>query len=137
MTYGKEGLLRIIHFLNVLFLLQKNIFFSACNVVADIPTLVKILEKCIETHFKAILVPTSKTLALPQDPNGYGWHGITSNLSLPQSKAESVCRAALVECTGLVLHAHLLEALPQSTSLQQEFRIAIKAVQWVTQLKPK
>ena len=103
----------------------------------DVPTLVKVLEKAIATHFNALTPPLSKQLKLPQDEGGYGWHGVTSHLSLPEAKMVEVCQSCLTECAALVLNAHLLQALPQSSSLQQEFRVVGKTIQWCTQLKPK
>ena len=105
--------------------------------MVDIQTLVRVLEKAIYVHFSVLPAPTGKRLELSQDPNGYGWHGVTSALALPQEKMEEVCQACLSECAGLVLNAHLLQALPQCSSLQQEFRVAAKTIQWCTQLKPK
>ena len=104
--------------------------------MVDITTLVKILEKAIQKHFGVLPKPTSEKHELPQDPNGYGWHGVTSYLALPPAKMDEVCHTCLAECAGLVLNGHLLQALPQCSSLQQEFRVAAKTVQWCTQLKP-
>ena len=97
----------------------------------------KIVEKAIKTHFSVIVKPTSKQLSLPVDPHGYGWHGVTSYLALPEPKMEVVCQTCIAECATLVLNGHLLQTLPQSSSLQQELRVAAKVVQWCTQLKPK
>lgn len=103
------------------------------------PTLVKILEHAISAHFVAMETPKTMPdqVMLPRDALGYGWHGVTSHLSLLETTMEEVCRTALSECAGLVLHAHLLQTLPNCSSLEEEYRVAVKTVQWSTQLKPK
>jgi hypothetical protein len=118
-------------------LLSLPLLSAACHSVVDIQTLIQILEKAMCVHFSVLVAPTGKRLELPRDPDGYGWHGVTSALSLPQAKMEEVCQTCLSECAGLVLNAHLLQALPLCSSLQQEFRVAAKCIQWCTQLKPK
>lgn len=107
--------------------------------MVDVTTLVKILEKSISTHFNAVATPELKPeqLSLPADPGGYGWEAVTSHLSLPPQKMEEVCQSCLGECAGLVLHAHLLQCLPLCSSLEEEYRMVVKIVQWSSQLKPK
>ena len=84
-------------------------------------------------------MPTTKKqqLVLPHDPNGYGWHGVTSHLVLPQAKMDNLCRVCLAECAGVVLYAHLLKTLILSSSLQEEYKMAVKTIRWSVQLKPK
>ena len=112
---------------------------TACHSLVDVQTLVKILERAISTHFNAMTTPTLKPeqLSLPTDPGGYGWHGVTSHLSLPPSKMEGVCQTSVSECAGLVLHAHLLQCLPLCSSLEEEYRMVVKILTWSSQLKPK
>ncbi len=96
-----------------------------------------VVEHAIEYHFQALTAPDSSTLELPQDALSYGWHGVASSLVMPEASVEEFCQVAVGDCALLTLHAHILQWMPQSHSLEQEFGIAVKVVQWCTQLKPK
>ena len=133
----KVSTVLFMHYMKVILKRASLYVRIGCRSLVDITILVKISEKAIQTHFNVLPKPSSEILDLKHDPNGYGWHGVTTYLSLPQAKKEEVCQVCIAECAGLVLHGHLLQAIPQSTTLQQEYRIAAKIVQWCTQLKPK
>ena len=114
-------------------------YLSACHAVVDVPTLVEILEKAIAAHFAAMATPTLKPeqLSLTSDPGGYGWQSVTSHLSLPPAKMEEICRTGITASAGLVLNSHLMQTLPECSSLEEEYRVAVKTLHWSSQFKPK
>jgi len=97
----------------------------------------KVVEHAIECHFKAVPKPEHAALQLPPSVNGYGWHSVTTSLVMPEDSTEEFCQACIVECATLTLHAHLLQTLPNCTNLDQEFSVALRVVQWCSQIKPK
>ena len=108
-----------------------------CHTIVSLSCMIKVVEHAIECHFKAIAKPDTPNLQLPQDINGYGWEGVTSSLVIPETSLEEFCQNCVGDCAALVLHTHLLQILPRCSSLRQEFDVAIRVVQWCTQMKPK
>jgi hypothetical protein len=100
--------------------------------------MVVVIEHTINCFFSNNLAaPQSATLELPADPaNGYGWKYITNSLCLPEDSTDEIYQNCIGECAVLIMHAQLMQELPCCTSIAQELRIAIKVIQWCTQLKP-
>lgn len=96
----------------------------------------KVVEHCIEYHFKALAKPESTSLELPRDVNAYGWHAVTLALIMPEASLEEFYQTCVSDCAALTLHGHILQTLPQCTGHQQEFDIAARLVQWCSQMKP-
>lgn len=111
---------------------------AGCKALASLHTMVVVVEHTINCFFSNNLAaPQSMTLELPADPaNGYGWKYITNSLCLPEDSTDEIYQNCISECAVLIIHAQLMQELPCCTSIAQEFRIAIKVVQWCTQLKP-
>ena len=61
---------------------------------------------------------------------------MTNALTLPED-SEDFTATCISECAVLILHASLLQQLPQCQRIQDELVIAARAVQWSTQFKPK
>lgn len=110
-----------------------------CRTLASIHTMMLVLEHTIGCFFSGdILPPQATSLELPPDTvNGYGWKYITNALSLPEDSTDDICKNCISEYAVLIMHAQLMLELPYCTSSEQEFRIAVKVVQWCTQLKPR
>ena len=108
-----------------------------CRSLASLPCMSKVVERAIECHFHAMPKPDVALLELPQDHNQYGWLGVTASMTVPENSMEEFFEICIGDCAALILNANLMQTLPQSTSLEQELRIAVKLVQWCTQMKPK
>ena len=101
-------------------------------------TMVVMVEHTINSFFASnFMPPQSTTLELPPDlVNGYGWKFVTNALTLPVDSTDELYQNCISECAVLIIHAQLMQELPHCTSPAEEFRIAVKVVQWCTQLKP-
>ena len=108
-----------------------------CRALAYLSCMASVVEHAIECHFKAVAKPDSPNLELPSDVSLYGWRGVTMAFAMPEASLEEFCQTAISNCAALTLHVHLLQLLPRCTSLEQEFAIAVRVVQWCTQMKPK
>lgn len=97
----------------------------------------KVIERAIECHFQSQAKPEGLSLELPRAESQYGWLGVTDAVVLPENATEEFCEICIRDCAALTLHAHLLQMLPCCTSLEEEMRIALRVVQWCTQMKPK
>lgn len=110
---------------------------AGCRALVSLPCMIKVVEHAIECHFQAVPKPEHTTLQLPPSVNSYGWHNVTACLVMPEESSEEMCQACISECATLTLHAYLLQTVPLSTSLDQEFGIALRVIQWCSQIKPK
>lgn len=95
------------------------------------------MERAIECHFQSQMKPESSSLELPQAESQYGWLGVTGAVMLPENSMEEFCEICVMDCAALTLHTHLLQMLLCCTSREEEMRIALRVVQWCTQMKPK
>lgn len=97
----------------------------------------KLVELAIECHFRAHPKPLVDSLRLPRDTSQYGWQRVASSLVLPDSSLHEFLQICVSECSVLVLHAYIMQRLYSGRSPQQEMEVAVQAVQWCSQVKPK
>ncbi len=120
-------------------LLKKNCLFilSGSRAIHSIQCMIRIIEHCIERHFIAVPKPQPYSEFLPKEPLCmYGWKSVIQSLAIPEEIIEEFCSSGISEFACLTLNAHLLQMLPQCTSMSQESRICAKLVNWCTNVKP-
>ena len=118
---------------------MKNVFKSTIllpsfpigsHVLVAIPVL-------LSTPLQSTLhAPETSSIPLPYSETVYGWSAVTNVLSIPGTKVEEFVQWCLSRCAALSLHTHLLQLLTQCTSIEQEYSIACKVVEWCTLMKP-
>ena len=106
------------------------------HVLVAIPTMVSIVEHTIAVYFTTLPAPETSSIPLPYSETVYGWSAVTNALSIPGTKVEEFVQWCLSRCAALSLHTHLLQLLTQCTSIEQEYSIACKVVEWCTLMKP-
>ena len=99
------------------------------------PTMVYILEYTTAVYFSSLPGPDTSTIPLPYSNTVYGWRPVTDALSLPESKVDDFVQWCLNTCAPLSLHTVLLQMLTRCTSIEQEYTIACKVVDWCTVMK--
>ena len=67
----------------------------------------------------------------------YGWKSVIDALVIPEDLLEDFCQKCITEFAALTLHGHLLQVLPQCSSMAEEARVCTKVVGWTTQVKPQ
>ena len=110
---------------------------AGCRSLASLTIMAKLVELAIECHFRAHPKPLVDSLRLPRDTSQYGWQRVASSLVLPDSSLHEFLQICVSECSVLVLHAYIMQRLYSGRSPQQEMEVAVQAVQWCSQVKPK
>ncbi len=99
--------------------------------------MVRIIEHSIERHFSAVPKPQPYSEELPKEPLCmYGWKSVIQSLAIPEHIIEEFCTSSISEFACFSLNGHLLQMLPQCTSMSQESRICSKLVTWCITVKP-
>ena len=109
---------------------------TGSHVLVAIPTMVSVVEHTIAVYFTTLHAPDTSSIPLPYSETVYGWSDVTNSLSIPGTKVDEFVQWCLNRCAPLSLHAHLLQLLTQCTSIEQEYSIACKVVEWCTLMKP-
>lgn len=109
---------------------------TGCRAIHSVRYMVRLIEHCMERHFTAVPAPQTNAEELPKDPLCmYGWKSVIDSLIVSEEILEEFCSSGITEFAGLTLHGHLLQMLPQCTSMAQESRICSKLVGWCNQVK--